>query len=96
MLKLDMAKAFDSTSWPFLIQIWRHSGFDPRLIARIVALISTANTMVLLNGGIGYKFWHAGDKFWYASIEASPCHEIRVLRTSNGGSSLCSIEELAS
>jgi hypothetical protein len=74
MLKLDMAKAFDSISWPFLIQIWRHSGFGPRLIARIVALISTANTRVLLNGGAGDKFWHAGDKFWYASIEALPCH----------------------
>jgi hypothetical protein len=51
LLKLDMAKAFDSVSWPFLIQILRHRGFNPRWIARIIALISTTNTRVLVNGG---------------------------------------------
>jgi hypothetical protein len=58
MLKLDMAKAFDSVSWPFLIQVLQHRGFGPGWIARIVALISTANTRVLVNSGAGDKFWH--------------------------------------
>jgi hypothetical protein len=59
MLKLDMEKAFDSVSWSFLLQILQHRGFGPRCIAKIVALISTANTGVFVNGGEGDMFWHA-------------------------------------
>jgi hypothetical protein len=53
MLKLDVAKAFDSVSWPFLIQTLRHRGFGPKWIARLITLLSTANTRVLINGGAG-------------------------------------------
>ncbi|KAM0908162.1 hypothetical protein ACQ4PT_015617 [Festuca glaucescens] len=59
MLKLDMAKAFDSVSWLFLIQILRHRGFGPKWIARLIALFSIANTRVLVKGSAGEKFWHA-------------------------------------
>jgi hypothetical protein len=53
MLKLDVAKAFDSVSWSFLIQTLRHRGFGPKWIARLITLLSTANTRVLINGGAG-------------------------------------------
>jgi hypothetical protein len=38
MLKLDMAKAFDSISWMFLIQILRHTWFGLKWIARLITL----------------------------------------------------------
>jgi hypothetical protein len=56
MLKLDMAKAFYSVSWPFLAQILRHRGFGPKWIARLATLLSTANTRVLINGSAGARF----------------------------------------
>jgi hypothetical protein len=59
MLKFYMAKAFDSVSWPFLIQILQHRGFGPRMISRLVTMFSTANTKVLINGTAGQRFWHA-------------------------------------
>ncbi|KAK1686028.1 hypothetical protein QYE76_046876 [Lolium multiflorum] len=59
MLKLDMAKAFYSVSWPFLAQILRHRGFGPKWIAHLATLLSTANTRVLINGSAGARFWHA-------------------------------------
>lgn len=30
LLKLDIAKAFDTVSWPFLLQILSHIGFGPK------------------------------------------------------------------
>jgi hypothetical protein len=59
MLKLDMAKAFDSVSWLLLIQILRHRGFRPKWIAKLLTLLSTASTRVLVNGNTGSKFLHA-------------------------------------
>ena len=59
MLKVDVAKAFDSVAWPFLLEVLRHRGFGPRWISRLVTLFSTANTRVLINGNPGEKFWHA-------------------------------------
>jgi hypothetical protein len=58
MLKLDMAKEFDSVSWPFLVQLLRHKGFGPKWIARLATLLSTANTRVLINGSASGRFWH--------------------------------------
>jgi hypothetical protein len=29
VLKLDTAKAFDSVSWPFLLEVMQHLGFRP-------------------------------------------------------------------
>lgn len=50
MLKLDVAKAFDSLDWPFLLKLHQHRGFGPKWIARLATLLSTASTKVLING----------------------------------------------
>ena len=59
MLKLDVAKAFDSVAWPFLLEVLRHRGFGPRWIARVAMMLSTLSTKVLVNGLAEEKFWHA-------------------------------------
>ena len=59
MLKLDIAKAFDSVAWPFLLEVLRQRGFGPRWLARLTTMLSTASTKVLVNGLAGVQFWHA-------------------------------------
>jgi hypothetical protein len=59
MLKLDIAKAFDSLAWPFFFEVLRQRGFGPRWLARTACLLSTASTGVLVNGIPGDQFWHA-------------------------------------
>ncbi|VAH64551.1 unnamed protein product [Triticum turgidum subsp. durum] len=64
MLKLDIARAFDSVSWPFLLQILSHLGFDPCWREWISILLATASTRValvsmLVNGVPGHPISHA-------------------------------------
>lgn len=59
MLKLDIAKAFDSVSWSFLLEILRHRVFGPRWISRVALMLSSSSTRVLINGAPGDQFWHA-------------------------------------
>jgi hypothetical protein len=58
MLKLDIARAFDSVSWGFLLEILRKLGFGPRFREIVSILLSTASTRVLLNGEPGPPIWH--------------------------------------
>jgi hypothetical protein len=58
LLKLDVARAFDSVSWPFLLSVLRQRGFGPRWISWIVLLLSSASTQVLVNGCAGVAFCH--------------------------------------
>ncbi|KAM0828305.1 hypothetical protein ACQ4PT_067636 [Festuca glaucescens] len=58
LLKVDVAKAFDSISWPFLISVLRQRGFGPRWIGWISLLLRTASTSVLVNGCAGSSFRH--------------------------------------
>jgi mannosylglycoprotein endo-beta-mannosidase len=44
LLKLDVARAFDSVSWPFLLSILRQRGFGHRWIRWIALLLGSAST----------------------------------------------------
>ena len=55
-LKLDIVKAFDSVSWPYLIELLGVLGFGPRWIC---LLLSTASSRVLLNARPGPPIAHA-------------------------------------
>ncbi|XP_027172427.1 uncharacterized protein LOC113772083 [Coffea eugenioides] len=50
VLKLDMAKAYDRVSWPFLLQVLRRFGFGERWIDMIWRLISNVWFSVMVNG----------------------------------------------
>ena len=58
LLKLDLAKAFDSVSWPFLYEVLRRYGFSDRFLGWLAVLHSSANTSILLNGVPGPPIWH--------------------------------------
>ncbi|KAM0922677.1 hypothetical protein ACQ4PT_006132 [Festuca glaucescens] len=58
LLKLDVARAFDSVSWPFLLSVMRQRGFGPRWISWLVVLLRSASTRVLVNGCAGSSFLH--------------------------------------
>jgi hypothetical protein len=54
LLKEDIAaKAFDSVSWAFLLNLLQHMGFSRRWINWVSAILSSASTRVLLNGHPG-------------------------------------------
>uniref|UniRef100_A0A8R7V6C9 Reverse transcriptase domain-containing protein n=1 Tax=Triticum urartu TaxID=4572 RepID=A0A8R7V6C9_TRIUA len=59
LLKLDIARAFDCVSWPFLLQLLHLLGFGPRWREWISMLLSTASTRVLINGHPGPPIDHA-------------------------------------
>jgi retron-type reverse transcriptase len=58
LFKVDIAKAFDSVSWPFLLSVLRQRGFGPRWTRWIALLLRTARTRVLVNGYAGDAFQH--------------------------------------
>lgn len=58
LLKLNITKAFDSVSWPFLLEVMWHRGFGDRWCAIIGALLRSSSTQVLLNGSPGEDIFH--------------------------------------
>lgn len=50
LLKLDISKAFDTLSWPFLLETLQAHGFSSRWCGWIESLLSTASSRILLNG----------------------------------------------
>lgn len=58
MLKLDLTRAFDSISWPFLFEALRQYGFRDRFLEWLAILLSSASPRVLLNGEPGPPIWH--------------------------------------
>jgi len=58
LLKLDINKAFDSVSWPFLLEVMKQLGFGPVWCDIISGLLATSSTQVLLNGSPGEKIHH--------------------------------------
>lgn len=59
LLKLDISRAFDSVSWPFLLEVLRHLGFGQRWCAWVAILLSSASTRVLNNGSPWLPILHA-------------------------------------
>lgn len=59
LLKIDIAKAFDSMSWTFLLEVLQHMGFGRRWRNWIAAILSTASTKIVLNGKPGRRICHA-------------------------------------
>jgi hypothetical protein len=58
LLKLDITKAFDTVSWPFLLEVLKNMGFSPIWRDVISGLLATSSTQVLLNGSPGEKIVH--------------------------------------
>lgn len=59
LLKVDIAKAFDSVAWPFLFEVMEHLGFPARWRDWIAAILSSASTKVIVNGRAGRRICHA-------------------------------------
>jgi hypothetical protein len=58
LLKVDIARAFDSVSWSFLLHVMRVVGFSTIWHDWVYALLSSASTKVLLNGTLGERVCH--------------------------------------
>jgi hypothetical protein len=52
-IKLDIAKAFDSVSWAYLLELMERIGFGPKWRNWMSIALSTASSRVLLNGILG-------------------------------------------
>jgi len=58
LMKLDITKAFDSVSWPFLLEVMRNLGFGPIWCDMISGLLASSSTQILLNGSPGERIVH--------------------------------------
>jgi len=56
---MNITKAFDSVSWPFLLEVLRKLGFGSIWCDILSGLLASSSTQVLLNGIPGEKF-HIG------------------------------------
>ena len=59
LLKIDIAKAFDTVNWVFLLELLQHFGFSRRWVNWISILLSSASTRIILNGSPGRRICHA-------------------------------------
>jgi hypothetical protein len=57
-LKFDIARAFDSVSWPFLLEVLRVRGFEDRWCEWIISILSSASSKILINGHPTERVWH--------------------------------------
>jgi hypothetical protein len=57
-VKLDIANAFDSVSWAYLLEVLEHLGFETRWREWISLALSTASSRILLNGIPGNPIKH--------------------------------------
>lgn len=57
-LKLDVAKAFDSVGWAYLLEVLEDMGFGQRWWNLISLVLSSSSSRVLLNGAPGKPFVH--------------------------------------
>jgi hypothetical protein len=59
LLKVDIAKAFDTVNWRFLLSLLEHLGFSRRWLDWNFLILSSASTKVILNGSPGRRICHA-------------------------------------
>jgi hypothetical protein len=59
LLKIDIAKAFDTVSWTFLLEVLLHMGFGRRWRNWMSLILSSASTKILLNGNACRRICHA-------------------------------------
>ena len=57
-LKLDIAKAFDSVHWSYILEVLKGFGFGQRWCDIVSLILATSSSRVLLNGTPGKKFLH--------------------------------------
>jgi hypothetical protein len=57
-LKLDIARAFDSVSWVFLLEVLQRLGFGAKWRDGISLALSTSSSRVFLNGASGKPLKH--------------------------------------
>jgi hypothetical protein len=57
-LKLDIAKAFDSLNWAFLLKVLEVMGFWQRWRDLVSLILATSSSRILLNGQLGKPFVH--------------------------------------
>ncbi|KAM0874368.1 hypothetical protein ACQ4PT_037473 [Festuca glaucescens] len=58
LLKLDIARAFDTVSWPFIVELLQHLGFGHIWINLVCLLLSTASTRILINSLPADEIYH--------------------------------------
>jgi hypothetical protein len=59
LFKVDLARAFDSVSWPFLIEILERLRFSPRWRNWVSAILSSASTKIIIHGSTCDRICHA-------------------------------------
>lgn len=56
---MDIAKAFDTVAWPFLLDLLQHIGFPARWTEWMTITLSSACTKIIVNGRPGRRICHA-------------------------------------
>jgi hypothetical protein len=59
LLKVDLAKAFETVAWLFLLEVLEHIGFPLRWRDWISVILGSSSTKVLVNGHPGHRICHA-------------------------------------
>lgn len=59
LAKIDIAKAFDTVSWSYLLRIMRHMGFPQRWLNWISVCLASASTRIIINGSPSTRICHA-------------------------------------
>jgi hypothetical protein len=58
LVKVDIARAFDSVAWPFLLKVLQHKGFPAPWRDWVSVLLSIASTKVMLTSVSGKRICH--------------------------------------
>ena len=56
LLKIDFEKAYDKVQWPFLQQVLRMKGFDPKWCKWIEQFVSKGSVGIKVNDDLGHYF----------------------------------------